>query len=78
MYLYTYIIYLYNDVISACIAASDHIPTTARGAIKVKPGWNENVKEFKNEALTWHVLWKSNGCPRDGYFAEQRRITRAR
>ena len=26
----------------------------------------------------WHVLWKSNGCPRDGYFAEQRRITRAR
>ena len=61
---------LCNDVISACIAA--------RWAKKVKPGWNENVKEFKNEALTWHVLWKSNGCPRDGYFAEQRRITKAR
>ena len=36
------------------------------------------MKEFKNEALTWHVLWKSNSFPRDGYFAEQRRITRAR
>ena len=28
------------------------------------------MKEFKNEALTWHVLWKSNGCPRGGYFAD--------
>ena len=47
---------LYNDIISACIAASDHMPTTTRGAKKAKPGWNENVKQFKNEALPWHVL----------------------
>ena len=47
-------------------------------AKKIKSGWNEIVKEFKNEALTWHFLWKSNGCPSDGYFAEQRRITSVR
>ena len=39
---------------------------------------NDSVKELKNEALSWHVLWKNNGCPREGYLAVQRRISRAR
>ena len=47
---------LYNTVISSCITASDHIPTTTRGTKKIKPGWNDSVKELKNEALSWHVL----------------------
>ena len=35
---------------------------------------------MKNEALSWHVLWKNNGCPREGYLAVhvQRRISRER
>ena len=66
---------LYNDVISAYITASDHIPTTTRVAKKIKPGCNENVKKFKNKALTWQFLWNSNDCPSDGYFAEQRRVS---
>ena len=69
---------LYNSVISSCITASDHIPTTTRGTKKIKPGWNDSVKELKNEALSWHVLWKNNGFPREGYLAEQRKISRAR
>ena len=47
---------LYDSVISSCITASDHIPTTTRGTKKIKPGWNDSVKELKNEALSWHVL----------------------
>ena len=39
---------------------------------------NDSVEELKNEALSWHVLWKNNGCPREGYLAVQRRISRAR
>ena len=69
---------LYNTVISSCIEASKHIPTTSKPSIKVKPGWNDNVQKLKDEALSYHRLWKSNGCPREGYFAEMRRITRAR
>ena len=36
-----------------------------RGQEKVKPGWNDNVQFLKSEALSWHKLWKCNGCPRD-------------
>ena len=69
---------LYSTVISFCIEASKHIPTTSNPSIKVKPGWNDNVQKLKDEALSYHRLWKSNGCPREGYFAEMRRIVRAR
>ena len=69
---------LYNTVISSCFEASKHIPTTSKPSIKVKPGWNDNVQKLKDEALSYHRLWKSNGCPRERYFAEMRRISRAR
>ena len=69
---------LYSTVITSCINASDHIPTTSKRSGKVEPGWNDNVQLLKSEALSWHKLWKCNGCPRDGYFAEMRRVTRAR
>ena len=64
-------------VITSCIHASDHIPTRSNRSGKVKPGWNDNVQLLKSEALSCHKLWKCNGCPRDGYFAEMRRVTRA-
>ena len=69
---------LYNSVISSCITASDQILTTTRGTKKIKPGWNDSVKEIKNEVLSWHVLWKNNSCPTEGYLAVQHRISRAR
>ena len=34
---------LYSTVITSCINASDHIPTTSKRSGKVKPGWNDNV-----------------------------------
>ena len=63
---------LYNTVISSCIEASKHILTTSKPSIKVKPVGmtNHNVQKLKDEALSYHRLWKSNGCPREGYFAE--------
>ena len=67
---------LYTSVIFSCITASDHIPTPTRGTKKIEPGWNDSAKEVKNEALSWHDLWKNNGCPREGYLAKQRRISR--
>ena len=68
---------LYNTVINTCITASDHIPTTSN-RIKVKPGWNDNVKQLKEDALSWHHFWKINNRPRVGYVAEMHRISRAR
>ena len=57
-----------NTVISSCIKASKHIPTTSKSSIKVKLGWNDNVQKLKDEALSYHRLWKSNGCPKRRIF----------
>ena len=45
---------------------------------KVKPGWHDNVQKLKDEALSYLCLWRSNGCPKEEYFAEKKSITRAR
>ena len=61
---------LYNTVISSCIEASNNIPATSKPSINVKPGWNDNVQKLKDEALSYHRLWKVNCCPREGYFTD--------
>ena len=43
---------LYSTVITSCINASDHIPTTSKRSGEVKPGWNDNVQLLKSEALS--------------------------
>ena len=30
---------------------------------KVVPGWSEAVKPFRDDAMFWHVVWKSSGKP---------------
>ncbi len=40
------------------------------------PGYNEFVKNQREIAMLWHWLWKDNGKPRNGYYAEMRRSTR--
>ena len=55
------IVDLYKSVVSACIIASDHIPTTSPSTAKVMPGGNNGVKYLRDEALSWHHFWKING-----------------
>ena len=38
-------------------------PGGGSGQRKVTPGFNENVKPFKEIAYFWHQVWKSAGCP---------------
>ena len=42
------------------------------------PGWNDQVQQLKEEALSWHAYWKAHGRPTSGYVAEMHRIIRAR
>ena len=72
------IVDLYKYVVNACIAASDHIPTTSPSTAKVMPGWNDGVQYLRDETLSWHHFWKINGRPRAGHIAEMHRISRAR
>ena len=32
-----------------------------------KAGWNDHVKSRRSEALYWHKMYVSMGCPTNGY-----------
>ena len=53
------------------------IPTTSSPSHHSKPGWNDNIKYLRDDALSWHYFWKMNSHPGTGYIAEMRRLSRA-
>ena len=68
---------MHDDIISACIDASDNIPITKKNR-KNLPGWNKFVRPEKEKALFWRSIWINNGSPRQGYVADIMRRTRAK
>ena len=71
----------YNDIISACVLATDETiphnrPTSQRKGNEV-PGWNSHVREKRDEAIFWHTSWVNLGRPSTGWVAQMRRTTRA-
>ena len=46
-------------------AAEETLPVSSINGNKIKntPGFNDNVKKFKDEAFFWHSIWKSAGRP---------------
>ena len=73
-----YISMCYSQLIDICSSASDSIPTTSSPSHHSKPGWNDNIKYLRDDALSWHYFWKINSRPGTGYIAEMRRLSRAR
>ena len=68
----------YAQLIVVSSSSSDSIPATSSRSHRSKPGWNDNIKYLRDDALSWHYLWKFNSRPRTGYIAEMRRLSRAR
>ena len=33
-------------------------------------GWEQHVAPFKNDAVFWHGIWKSAGCPNSGVLRD--------
>ena len=70
---------IYSSVIDSCVTSSQHIPNNSSyKSSKVMLGWNDQVQQLKEEALSWHAYWKAHGHPTSGYVAEMHRIIRAR
>ena len=65
-------------------ASSKCLPHTSKNVDNgnnIIPGWNEHVKEHKENAKFWHQLWLQKGRPRDddinyGWIAAMKRSTR--
>ena len=67
-----------SSVIDLCVTSSQHIPNNScYKSSKAMPGWNDQVQQLKEEALSWHAYWKAHGRPTSGYVAEMHRIIRA-
>ena len=67
---------LHDDIISACIDASEDIPSTGKGN-KNLPGRNEFIRPEKEKVISWRKVWISNGSPRHGHVADIMKRTRA-
>ena len=64
------------DIMSAAIEAShEAIPLQGGGgpvkASKAKPGWKDDVKPQRSDAIFWHSVWRSAGRPNTGQLFEQ-------
>ena len=70
----------YNDIIHFCSEADKVLPKTSINTRKnnIVAGWNEYVREHKDEALYRHQIWVDNGKPSQGEIAFNRRRTRAK
>ena len=70
----------YNDIIHFCSEADKVLPKTSinTGKNNIVAGWNEYVREHKDEALYRHQIWVDNGKPSQGEIAFNRRRTRAK
>ena len=51
-----------NDSVKDCL------PQTSERYKKSIPGWDDEVKPFREEAMSWHSLWISAGKPINNTF----------
>ncbi len=68
----------HDDIVNACITASNKYIPLNKPTSHVKPGWLEYVQPHQEKALFWHYIWKENRKPREGHTANIRRQTRAK
>ena len=50
-------------LINLCILASAQTIPQGRPADKAIPGWNEQVRSYKERSLFWHWIWLEAGKP---------------
>ena len=72
---------LHDDIIAALLNAakcSIQFTTTKRhNNTSPRSGWKEHVAMYRAEAMNWHALWLSCGCPSEGYAFNTRNATRS-
>ena len=72
--------YLYQIVESLELATIASVPVKKmRGgneSSNLVVGWNAYVKNYRNQSIFWHNLWKDCGRPIDGLVCQIRRTTR--
>ena len=67
---------MYSILINLCILSSAQTIPRGRPADKAIPGWNEQVKSYRERSLFWHWIWLEAGKPMNGYVYNIMKRTR--
>ena len=62
---------LCDEIIQCCLEA--HICTD-----KAIAGWNDHVKQAREQSLLWHFMWQQSGRPNHGHIYQIMKTTRHR
>ena len=60
------------------LQSTEQFRTSNEERFKIIPGWNENVKDFYNEARKDFLKWKENGKPLNSQLREKMRLSRTK
>ena len=66
----------HNDIVSACLYASESALATKVSRRHNIPGWNDKVRVARKNAIWRHTLWKDNNYPTSGIIFDIRQKTR--
>ena len=71
---------LHRQIVNVLLSCDNNLPKTGDSSQtnNTVAGWNEYVKEHKDEAMFRHQIWLDSGRPPQGPIALMRRTTRAR
>ena len=68
----------HDSIVNACLKAGEcTIPSPSSGSVR-RAGWNDLAKPYKDEAISWHKMWKLNNSPHSGFLSDMRKVSRAR
>jgi hypothetical protein len=68
-----------ESIISCCLtAARSTIPFTGSKRSQKIPGWNDEVRPYRDSARFWYNIWNDSGRPRSGVVADLVRRTKAK
>ena len=77
---YDNIQYLHDSIITALQNSAKEVLQFTKPYVNVHKkslsGWNDNVSNYKSDALQWHHIWLNCGCPESGYVFNMRKDTR--
>ena len=61
-----------EDLITCCLS-SDHVFPQTKNCKRTKLGWNEHVRDYREECLFWSHVWKTQGKPGVGVIFDNMR-----
>ena len=71
-----FIYIFYDDIVSFLVDTGDKCIPRCKPPGKRVPGWNDQVRDYRDASIFWDIIWQQCGSPLIGDIAQIRRIAR--